>query len=340
MRPKQLRLISWGIILYLLLAFVWWSVLLYTKNRDAFQAKAELLKVVLLAKGDIQDINAFESNAAYRDLKSRYDRQALMILGEVLVLMITLVAGIWFINRGYNREVNTAQAQRNFLLSITHELKSPLAGIRLVLDTIRKRELNQDQKLQLTHNALAETKRLTSLVEDLLLAAKVETGYQPNMEIIDLPELIEQVAEVVRNNHPGRTILLDLQVDELHLHLDKTGMTSVLVNLLENGIKYSPDPAPLTVQLYQSDLHWIVAVKDHGNGVPDGLKKKIFQKFYRVGDEDTRATKGTGLGLYIVDQLVKAHHGQVKVENNHPNGSVFSVWLPLRLATTPPLITP
>lgn len=338
MRPKQLRLISWGIILYLLLAFVWWSVLLYTKNRDAFQAKAELLKVVLIAKGEVQDPTTFESNSTYLDLKTRYDRQALMILGEVMVLMITLVAGIWFINRGYNREVITAQAQRNFLLSITHELKSPLAGIKLVLDTIRKRDLNQDQKLQLTHNALAETKRLTSLVEDLLLAAKVETGFQPNMEIVDVPELIEQVAEVVRNNHPGRPIHVELQVDQLQLFLDKTGITSVLVNLLENGIKYSPAPSPLTVQLFHADQHWIIAVKDLGNGVPDGFKKKIFQKFYRVGDEDTRATKGTGLGLYIVDQLIKAHQGQVKVENNNPKGSVFSVWLPVSLAKNPQLV--
>lgn len=338
MRPKQLRLISWGIILYLLLAFVWWSVLLYTKNRDAFQAKAELLKVVLIAKGEIQDTADFDANPAYLELKSRYDRQALMILGEVMVLMITLVAGIWFINRGYNREVITAQAQRNFLLSITHELKSPLAGIRLVLDTIRKRDLNQDQKMQLTHNALAETKRLTSLVEDLLLAAKVETGYQPNMETVDLPALMEQVVEVVRKNHPEREMLLELQVETLPFYMDKAGITSVLVNLLENAVKYSPEGTPIQVQLHQTDLHWVISVKDQGNGIPDGLKKKIFQKFYRVGDEDTRATKGTGLGLYIVEQLVKAHQGMVKVENNSPKGSVFSVCLPLSLASSPHLV--
>ena len=140
-KVKLLRRITLGIIAYLILALAWWSVLLHTKNNDAFQAKVALLELRLLALEEVSDNATLQTHPAYVELEREYRNQGYMIIGEALVLVLSLVAAIYFVNRSYRKEVLAAKQQRNFLLSITHELKSPLAGIQLALETMRRRVL-------------------------------------------------------------------------------------------------------------------------------------------------------------------------------------------------------
>ncbi len=325
----RLRLLSNLVIVYMLLCLGWWSFLLFTKNRDAFHAKAELQKIMLVANEEIQNDEEFLQTNSYQTLASKYKRQEWMILGEGLVFAIILVIGIWLINKRYNQQVNTAQQSRNFLLSITHELKSPLASIQLVLETLQKRTLTTPQIQQLSQNGLHETNRLTTLVNDLLLAAKVENTYHPNIEKISLTTLLNDIITSSQQRFPKAHIECRTSSSSIEIEGDKTGLTSVMLNLIENAIKYGVDQPTIISTLHQKEGTIWLEIADNGMGIPDIEKEKVFNRFYRVGNEDTRKTKGTGLGLYIVDQIVKAHQGSITVKDNQPKGTIFTVKLPV-----------
>ncbi len=325
----RLRLLSYGVIAYMLLAFAWWSVLLFTKNRDAFAAKRELLHLVMIAREEINTDEDFFKSKPYLELEQSYKRQEWMVLGEALVFVISLVIGVWLINRGYNKQVMAAQQRRNFLLSITHELKSPIASIKLVLETFRKRKLRDDQIQKLSNNGLKEAERLNTLVTDLLLSAKLETAYSPYMEDLNLAELLEDLVYKIQDKSPKAQLHFHHQTNISDMHGDKAGLTSVFINLLENAIKYSSGNPVIHVSIKQKNNHIQIEIADNGIGVPDKEKEHIFEKFYRVGSENTRTTKGTGLGLYIVKEIIKAHKGNIQVKDNLPKGTVFCIELPV-----------
>lgn len=330
-RNFQLRLLSFAVIAYMLMAFTWWTILLFSKNRDAFDSRQELLRMEMIEKNLLPNGRAFHTTAPYQALKKHYRRQEQMIIGEAIVFVLSLVAGIWFINRGYHKEMVAALQRRNFLLSITHELKSPIASIRLVLETFLKRELGREQAGKLTLNALKDTERLHLLVENLLLSAKLESAYQPDYTAVYLPELLDEIIAKLRDKYPAARFSCTFQEDIPHWYGDKLGFTSIALNLLENAIKYADQQAPqITARLTYSEKKtgFILEVADQGPGIPDVAKRKVFNKFYRLGNEDTRNSKGTGLGLYIVDQVVKAHKGKIKVSDNFPKGTIFEVYLP------------
>ena len=324
----RLRLLSYAVICYMLIGFSWWIVLLITKNDDAFSAKTQLLKIGLIAEGKVKNDQEFQKTPAFLTLKKDYVKQKWMIVGEAVVLTISLLLGFWLINRGYHKEVMASNQRRNFLLSITHELKSPLASIRLVLETILKRSLKKEQVEKLGTSALKETDRLNKLVNDLLLSAKLESAYEPNRQEIDINQLLEEVVDQSRTKYPNSFFELTLKNKEASYYGDQTGIRSVILNLLENGVKYSFGEAQMEISCANQTEGIQIQIKDQGIGISDKDKKKIFDKFYRIGNEDTRKTKGTGLGLFIVDQIVKAHNGSVRVKDNQPSGTKFEIYLP------------
>jgi signal transduction histidine kinase len=329
MKDLHLRLLSYLVIAYMMLAFGWWSILLFKKNEDAFLAKAEYLKLVMAAEGRVQNVSEFQQSGEYIQLAAKYKRQEWMIFGEASVFILSLVIGIYLINRAYHREVQVAENRRNFLLSITHELKSPLASILLVLETFLKRDLKREQSIQLTEGALQETERLNNLVNNLLLAARVETAYQLHKEEIDLQRHIALWQEQIEIKSADVIFHFSNPTKESFIIMaDKEGLHSIGLNLLENAIKYSPNRAEITLSLKHQKQGVLLSFADKGYGIPDKEKKRIFERFYRVGSEDTRKTKGTGLGLYIVAQMVKTHHGKIQVKDNPDGGTIFEVWLP------------
>ena len=325
----RLRLLSYVVIAYMLLAFSWWSVLLFTKNRDAFYAKRDLLMLGMAAEKLIENPEQFKETADYQELRKEYKRQEHMIFGEATVFVITLIIGIWLINRGYNREMEAAQQRRNFLLSITHELKSPIASIKLILETFLKRDLNLEQRTKFTENALEETERLHTLVNDLLLSAKLEVAYQPNFEAINLVDLFEELIEGLSAKYPSAQFNFQKNDDIPTLQADKLGMTSVALNLMENAVKYSNGSPQINIKMRHSNDSIRFNIADQGIGIPDKEKKKVFEKFYRIGNEDTRSTKGTGLGLHIVYEIIRAHKGKIEIVDNVPQGTVFKIDLPV-----------
>ena len=329
---RRLPLISYAIIAYMLLAFGWWSILLLRKNEEAHNARVDKLAIELAVQKRIDQPSDFWRTENYQLLTDRFERQQRMILGEALLLVLSLAGGIYLLFRNLRKEISAAEQQRNFLLSITHELKSPLAGIRLILETFQKRrELQPEIQQKLSTNALAETDRLTALVNDLLLSAKLENVYQLNREPVDFGELVQDAADRVAMKYKTAKLNVDIEPGIPPISGDRPGLTSVVVNLLENAAKYS-QPEPIIYTSLQkggnSEIVW--TVEDNGMGIPDREKRRVWTKFYRVGNEDTRSTKGTGLGLFIVKQVIDKHGGQIELRDNVPRGTVFRVYLPIQ----------
>ncbi|MGB4400152.1 MAG: HAMP domain-containing sensor histidine kinase [Daejeonella sp.] len=249
-----------------------------------------------------------------------------MIVGEAAVFLFIVLIGAVFMHKTLTKERKLHQQQKNFLLSVTHELKSPLASIKLYLQTILKRDLEREKQIAFITNSLKDIERLDDLVENMLLASKIDSNsYSFPKEEFNFSELVKQVAERLQV-HTCSSQIISADVEKgVALKGDKFALTSMVTNLIENAVKYSPPCAEVKVKLFRKDgeVHFVTA--DSGIGISDMEKTRIFEKFYRVGSEDTRKTKGTGLGLFIVKQVVEKHQATIKVINNQPSGTVFEV---------------
>ncbi|MCH2046422.1 MAG: HAMP domain-containing histidine kinase [Saprospiraceae bacterium] len=329
---KKADILFYIVISYVLIAGAWWSYLLYIKNNDAFEAKKVYLWSEYVQRGATEE--EFLKSKVFLDLEQQYTRQQWMIQGEGVVLLVLMVAGIWRVYQGRRKELDLARQQQNFLLSITHELKSPIASIQLVLETLQRRKLNPDQLQRLTHSALKDANRLHKLVQDLLLAARMEGGYQYSFEILDFRKLVNDCILLTKPKFKGEILLnidgdLAEKEDQFMLEADKTTIASVVLNLIENAIKYAPDTDKIILNLLNKKERLWLEVVDYGTGIPKTEKVRIFDKFYRLGDEHTRQTKGTGLGLFITKKIVEDHKGTISVHDNEPQGTCFRIRLPL-----------
>lgn len=336
-----LRWLTVALSFYMILGFSWWTVLLVRQNDSTFAMQLQAMKVTAIAQNNFQvppiafqrlseeDSLSFSQTIVYQQVVRNFERRRRMIWGEGVVIMAVLLLGIWFINENYNRQMNLATQRRNFLLSITHELKSPIASMQLVLDTFRKRQLSPEQSQKLAINGLKEAERLNELVTNLLLSARLEQQYVPIFEELNVNNLLEEIILRQKMKFQHANIVLT-HTEVPILRGDRSGLISVFTNLIENAIKYG-DPNTPTIEIkYNMNKDKIIFdFADNGIGIPTVEKHKVFERFYRIGSEDRRTTKGTGLGLYIVAQIVKAHRGTIHLLDNKPKGSIFRISLPI-----------
>ncbi len=249
-----------------------------------------------------------------------------MISGEGVVFISLLVIGIFQVRKTFKKEEELTLQQKNFLLSVTHELKSPIASSKLQLQTLLKHELEREKQKELINNAITDIERLNNLAENILLAAKIEN----NVHILHKEEydISLYTTEIVKNaiNTFNYKQKVSLTIEPgIQLKIDTMNFPSIVMNLFENAVKYSSADSPIIISLKKENHSIILSVVDEGSGISEIEKRNIFQKFYRVGNEETRKTKGTGLGLYIVKYLVEQHNGKIVVKDNLPKGSIFEV---------------
>jgi two-component system phosphate regulon sensor histidine kinase PhoR len=251
-----------------------------------------------------------------------------MIMGEGSVFILVFLLGAYNLHTSINKERRLQEQKRNFLLSVTHELKSPLASIKLYMETIQKRKLDHAQIIDFTGKCLLDVDRLNDMVENMLLASKIENrSYSFPKEQFNLSILVDSVVNRLQiNKCDFSQQLINAEIEpKVEITGDKFALTSVVTNLIENAVKYSQPCAEVNVKLFRKDGQVYLMVADQGIGIADNEKSRIFDKFYRVGSEDTRNTKGTGLGLYIVKQVLEKHEASIRVKDNIPEGSVFEV---------------
>jgi signal transduction histidine kinase len=307
------------IVVYILAAGFWWSYLLNSKNREVLDAQIQKLEILQKTNGE----DLLKIAKEKKSVLARFNRQRWMIIGEGAVFMIILLIGLWRIYRIRQKELALALQQQNFLLSITHELKSPLASVQLVLETIQKRQLTAEQLQKLSINGLKENDRLHRLVQDLLLAARVEGGYEYVFERLDLDLILRECVGWAMPKYGG-PINFESSGDIVLKAADKTTLSTAFSNLIENAVKYSETNAPINIKAYRKKHQIFVEIADFGPGIVKSEREKIFNKFYRIGSEHIRKTKGTGLGLYIVKKVIEAHNGSISVKENQPNGAIFT----------------
>ncbi len=251
-----------------------------------------------------------------------------MVLGEGSMFLVVFALGAWSLHKAVNKERKLHEQKKNFLLSVTHELKSPLASIKLYLQTINKRDLNKQQIKSFIEKSLMDVERLDDLVENMLLASKLENqSYTFPKEKFSLSALVDSVANRLQiNKCDFNQQLINAEIEpKIEITGDKFALSSVVTNLVENAIKYSKPCEEVNVKLFRKDNNIHLQVADKGIGIADEEKGRIFERFYRVGSEDTRNTKGTGLGLYIVKQVLDKHSATIQVKDNRPAGSIFEV---------------
>ncbi len=318
MKRLPITTLSHFVIGYMILAFLWWSFHLWQQNDRLFEREKQLIELR-------SPQTTPTTSQAFQYAENSWERGRRMVVAEGLFFTLCLVWGLWVIRRSAAREVALARQRRNFLLSITHELKSPIASIRLVLETLIKRELSLDQRKPLLTNGLKDTSRLQSLVESLLLAARLEDKWRPLHEPLSFAALAQEVIEGLRVRFPEAEFRLNIPQDLPIVQADKMGLSAILQNLLENALKYSPKKSPIVLSAEKIDKGIRFQVADQGQGIPDAEKEAVFEKFYRMGNEETRSNTGTGLGLYIVSQVLKAHGGSVRLIDNKPNGTIFII---------------
>jgi len=317
MRPLVLFYL---LVIYVILQFSWWAYLLIELNKEVYQQKIELITAA--DPGSSVEREAYFSE----QLKERW----LMVAGEGFVFIAILVFGIYKTRQSFQKEFALARQQKNFLLSITHEFKSPLAAVKLNLQTIQKRDLEKDQRNSIITKALNETDRINNLIENALSAARIEShSYQIHKEEFNLTDCIySNIQSRIIPGAESKKIVANLE-EGVYMKGDAMAISSLILNLLENAEKYSSENSEIIITLAQMKNSAVLSVADQGVGISDQEKNKIFDKFYRIGNEETRNTKGTGLGLFIVRHIVDFHRGDIKVLNNVPKGTIFKVTLPL-----------
>ena len=301
------------LVVYVLLQFSWWAYLLIRTNNKV----AELQKQTVVTLADPAKV---ESDLA----KRRW-----MIIGEGAVFLTLLVWAIQRTRIAFRREELLAERQKNFLLSVTHELRSPLASIGLQAETLIKRELPKEKQSQILSNVLEDTERLNALIGNILLAARIDTAaftLQKNKR--NFSDFVEQLADKIAHG-VGQHHRFSLKVEkDISISFDDVAAHSVIANLIENACKYSKAGTSITVSLQKTETRLRLSVADEGKGIPDSFKKTVFERFYRTGNEETRSTKGTGLGLYIANYLAEMHGWKISISDNKPQGSIFTVDIP------------
>lgn len=304
----------WILFIYILAALIWWFISLERQSGDMSS-----LKLQLLNKNDPQYF------AQQREVLQFKRRQSAKFIGEGLTFLALIVTGAVFVYRSIRKQIEVSALQQNFMMAITHELKTPIATTRLSLETVLRRKLDEVQQQKLLLSALSETNRLNILTNNILLASQMEEkNFQRENEQINLADMVETVVSDYKNRFPQRRIEASADKD-LYIDGDELLVQIALSNLIDNALKYAPKESPVYVDLMEDNDYTQIKVSDEGPGVPDEEKQKIFQKFYRSGSEYTRKAKGTGLGLYLTKKIIEDHNGDIFVMNNTPRGSIFVI---------------
>lgn len=229
------------------------------------------------------------------------------------------------------REILEVRRQTSFIDSVTHELKSPLASLSLGLQTLERAALGVEDAAEVRKRMRGDVERLSLFIEDVLDASRVDHGQlAQDVREFDLRELVGRTADAVTRRFGVTSSDITIDVEPgLVLRTDETALDTVVRNLLDNAIKYSERPprVHVTAKRHQGDL--VIEVTDSGIGIPQGLQKRVFERFYRVPEEEVRRRSGTGLGLYVVHALVRGIGGRLSLRSEGAGrGTTMHVVLP------------
>jgi len=256
-------------------------------------------------------------------------RWVVYILG--LLLFLLLIGGLGFLVVLLLREIRLNERQSNFISAVTHELKTPVASLRLYLDTLEMRALPDEKRRDFYQTMRQDLDRLNSTISSVLDAAMYSGKKALDAQPLDFARLVRRAVELTQTRHqlPPEAVRFT-GPESLRVMGEGPALETVVVNLLDNAVKYSRDKIDVEVELTSgSDGLLHLRVRDHGIGMSRTHLAFIFNRFYRIGAEVRRSHTGTGLGLFIVKNIVKAHRGTISADSAGPErGSTFTITLP------------
>ncbi|GEO09701.1 sensor histidine kinase [Segetibacter aerophilus] len=313
-RFATITLIYWFVLLYIIAALVYWFISLQHQNTR--------MTDLLLNELKHDEVGYSEKVAKILDAERRKTAQ---YIGEGSTFLALILIGAVFVYRATRRQITLSMQQQNFMMAVTHELKTPIAVTRLNLETMQKRRLEEQQQQKLINITLQEVNRLNSLCNNILLASQLDAGeYKISKNEVNVSEVATRVFNDFKTRHSSRNLKAIIEPN-LFVNGEELLIELLMSNLVENALKYSQRNTAVDIALAKDlkGIHFIV--KDEGPGIAETERTKIFEKFYRVGNEETRTAKGTGLGLYLSKQIAKDHQAEITVSNNGEIGSVFTV---------------
>ena len=258
---------------------------------------------------------------------------ALLVLGAIFFALI--ITGLTLNTIFLVREIRRSEQHDAFLNSVTHELKTPIASIKLYLETLKTRKVSPEKQMEFYDVMLADSDRLLNTVEQVLQASSTrERKRQFNASEVDIGALIEESVGIIltRRNLDESAIRFTEPSEPIKVMGDAADLQTVFINLLDNAIKYSPDEPKIVIRAKKAVMNKRVdiLIKDNGMGIPAADLKRVFKRFYRVPNRSDVETKGTGLGLFIVKSIVEKHGGKISAQSRGEDlGTTFLVQLPI-----------
>ncbi len=305
--------VYWVLLTYMIAALVWWFIAL--QNQNNLMANMRLLDI----KKD--DVAYFEKVLLIEDARQRKITQ---YIGEGGTFLVLILIGAVFVFRATRKQLKLSMQQQNFMMAITHELKTPIAVTQLNLETLQKHKLEETKQQKLISNTLQETNRLNILCNNILLVSQLEAGgYTNTKQEISLSVLVKNCIQDFNNRYPFKKTIIDIEQDIFILG-EELLLQMLVNNLMENAHKYAAKETAVTITLNKILTKVELKIIDEGIGISNEEKSKVFNKFYRIGNENVRTTKGTGLGLYLCKRIVKSHNATLLLTDNTPQGSIFT----------------
>jgi signal transduction histidine kinase len=269
-----------------------------------------------------------------RSIEQEVRRLALTKTALIGLIDLMLLAGLALVWANVRRELRLSRLKSDFVANVSHELKTPLALIRLFAETLELgRVPTEEKKGQYYRIINKESRRLTQLINNILDFSRIEAGRKEyRLRRGDVAAVVRDVVEAYRFpiEHLGFVLDVDVAEDLPEIDLDPEAISQALINLLNNAIKYSPEKGSVRVSARREGDRVLVSVADRGIGIPRAEHRRIFEKFYRVESSLVHTTKGSGLGLALVQHITEAHGGRVELASAPGEGSTFTLSLPVR----------
>ncbi len=319
-RIRRATTIYWLLLFYIVAALIWWFISLEKQNSEMAELKISRLNAAI---DPSHSPGLYDT--AIAQIREEHRRNLVKYVSEGSTFLLLILIGAAFVYRSVRRQFHLQQQQQNFMMAVTHELKTPISVARLNLETLQKYQLDVERQKKLIRMTLEETERLNILTNNILIAAQLEgDGYTISKEELDLSDLLKDCVRNFMHRFPERKFIESIATD-MDVKGDPLLLQMLINNLLENAIKYSPREKPVTCLLREQHGKIELHIINEGPGIPDEEKKNVFKKFYRIGDEATRETQGTGLGLYLCKMIAKDHNADIAVTDHLPQGSNFAV---------------
>ena len=316
---RRTTVIYWMLLIYIIAALAWWFISLEKQNNRIAQLQYQTINP------DKNSLSVLQYGDKVFAIDNETKRNTGKYIAEGITFLILILIGAVFVYRSISRQLKIQQQQQNFMMAITHELKTPISVARLNLETLQKYNLDEEKKQKIIRTTLDETSRLDFLTNNILVAAQLEnSNFKAEKEELDLTALLKDCIRQFSNRFPERIFVEDIE-DDTDIKGDSLLLQMLINNLLENATKYSPKESPISTILKRTKVGIELQIKDQGIGIEETEKAKIFNKFYRIGSEATRKTKGTGLGLYLCRKIARDHNGDITMTKNEPQGSIFAV---------------